>query len=118
MPVFKLRLGASIPRSVGLSVCRSVGLSVCRSVCLSSKNYKKNYKTLQNIPKTLQNICKDRQGNYYDITKCYKTLQNRLPREMNSLHKTPSTRFSLNALVINESYISNEIAEHWKNLPK
>ena len=37
--VFKLRLGASIPRSVGLSVCRS------------SKNYKKNYKTLQNITK-------------------------------------------------------------------
>ena len=56
---------------------------------LSSKNYKKNYKTLQNIPKTLQNICKDRQGSYYDITKCYKTLQNRLPREMNSLQKTP-----------------------------
>ena len=45
MSLFKLRLGALIPRSVGLSVCRS------------SKNYKKNYKTLQNI------------------TKCYKTLQ-------------------------------------------
>merc|ERR1711942_425816 len=44
--IFKLRLGALIPRSVGLSVCLSVGLS--------SKNYKKNiklYKTLQNLPK-------------------------------------------------------------------
>ena len=47
--IFKLRLGALIPRSVGLSVCLSVGLSVG----LSSKNYKKNiklYKTLQNLP--------------------------------------------------------------------
>ena len=43
--IFKLRLGALIPRSVCLSVC----LSVCRSVCRSSKNYKKYYKTLQNI---------------------------------------------------------------------
>ena len=50
--IFKLRLGALRPRSVG----RSVGLSVGRSVGRSSKNYKKNYKTLQNI------------------TKCYKTL--------------------------------------------
>ena len=49
--IFKLRLGALIPRSV----CWLVGRSVCRSVCLSSKNYKKIiklYKTLQ----TLQNI--------------------------------------------------------------
>ena len=39
--IFKLWLGALIPRSVGLSVCRS------------SKNYKKItklYKTLQNLP--------------------------------------------------------------------
>ena len=41
--VFKLRLGALIPRSVGWLV----GLLVC----WSSKNYKKNYKTLQNITK-------------------------------------------------------------------
>ena len=40
---FKLQLGALIPRSVG----RSDGLLVCRS----SKNYKKNYKTLQNLTK-------------------------------------------------------------------
>ena len=42
--IFKLRLGAFIPRSVG----RSVG----RSVCLSSKNYKKIiklYKTSHNL---------------------------------------------------------------------
>ena len=45
--VFKLRLGALIPRSVGLSV----GLSVLQKL-------QKNYKTLQTI------------------TKCYKTLQN------------------------------------------
>ena len=53
MKIFKLRLGALIPRSVGLSVCLSV--------CLSSKNYKKNYKTLQNVTKqykTLQNVTK------------------------------------------------------------
>ena len=64
--IFKLRLGALIPRSVGLSVGLLVGLSVGRS----SKNYKKNYKTLQtlqNIPKSLQNICKGCQGSYYDI---------------------------------------------------
>ena len=63
--IFKLRLGALIPRSVGLSVCRSVrrsvcwsvglsvdlsvGLSVDLSVGLSSKNYKKKYRTLQNL---------------------------------------------------------------------
>ena len=50
--VFKLRLGALIPRSVCRSVCRSVGLS--------SKNYKK----LQNFKKhhkVLQNLWEDRQ---------------------------------------------------------
>ena len=54
--IFKLRLGALIPRSVGRSVCRSV----CRSVGLSVlQKLQKNYKTLQNLPKrykTLQNI--------------------------------------------------------------
>ena len=44
--VFKLRLGALIP----MSVCLLVGWLVGRSVCLSSKNYKNNYKTLQNLP--------------------------------------------------------------------
>ena len=46
--IFKLRLGALIPRSVGLSV----GLSVLQKL-------QKNYKTLQNITKRykmLQNI--------------------------------------------------------------
>ena len=100
--VFKLRLGASIPRSVGLAVRRSVGLSVCRSVGLSSKNYK----TLSVCPPS---------KNY---KKYYKTSQNRLPRERNSLQKTLSTRFSLNALVINATYISNETAEYCKNLLK
>ena len=38
LSVFKLQLGAFIPRSVGLSVCRSVGLSV----------HPKNYKRLEN----------------------------------------------------------------------
>ena len=41
--LFKLWLGALIPMSVGLLVCPLV--------CLSSKNYKKNYKTLQSITK-------------------------------------------------------------------
>ena len=44
---FKLRLGASIPRSVGLSVCLSVGLSVLQKL----QKITKLYKTLQNIVK-------------------------------------------------------------------
>ena len=48
-------------------------LLVCQSVCppkiIKEKNYKRNYKTLQNY-------CKNFQGSYYDITKCYKNLQN------------------------------------------
>ena len=53
--IFKLRLGALIPRSVGRSVCLSVGLSVGRSVGLS---------VLQKLQKKLQNF-----------TKPYKTFQ-------------------------------------------
>ena len=53
--VFKLRLGALIPRSVGRSVGRLVGPP---KITKKLQNFTKHYKTLQNI------------------TKCYKTLQN------------------------------------------
>ena len=46
--IFKIRLGALIPRSVCWSVCRSV----CLSVGLSSKNYKK----LQNFVKPYKTL--------------------------------------------------------------
>ena len=49
--IIKLRLGALIPRS-GLSV----GLSDRQ--CLSSKNYKKNHKTLQNFAKRYKTFWK------------------------------------------------------------
>ena len=68
--VFKLRLGALIPRSVG----RSVGLSVGRSVL---QKLQKNYKTLQNITKrykTLQNTTKHYKT-LQNVTKHYKTLK-------------------------------------------
>ena len=86
MYIFSFIGSLEMAMSIGLSVGRSVCLSVCRSVL---QKLQKKLQNFTNIPKTLQNICKDRQGSYYDITKCYKTLQNRLPREMNSLQKTP-----------------------------
>ena len=47
--IFKLRLGASIPRSVGRSVCLSVWVS--------SKNYKKK---LQNFTKASRDVARHR----------------------------------------------------------
>ena len=56
--VFKLRLGALIPRSVGRSVCLSVGLSVGRSVGPPkiTKKITKLYKTLQNVTKRYKTL--------------------------------------------------------------
>ena len=70
-PIFKLRLGALIPRSVSLSVC-----------LLVLQELQKNYKTFQKLYKTFVKTV-------MEATKCYKTLQNRLRMEMNSLQKTP-----------------------------
>ena len=49
--VFKLRLGALIPRSVGRSVCQSVCLSVGLSVLQKLQKITKLYKTSKNIRK-------------------------------------------------------------------
>ena len=53
--IFKLRLGASIPRSVGLSVgrsvCRSVGPpKITKKITKLYKNFTKHYKNFTNLP--------------------------------------------------------------------
>ena len=77
--IFKLRLGVLISRTVGLSVLPKIT--------------KKNAK----LYKTFQNICKDSQGGFYDITKCYKTLQNFTKRPPNG-NEQPSEDSSVLAL--------------------
>ena len=89
---FKLRLGASIPRSVGRSVLQKL------------------QKKLQNFTKTLQNITKT-------LQKLYKPASQ--GRQI-AFRRLLSTRFSLphSARKVHEPYISHEIAEHWKSLQK
>ena len=96
MSFFKLQLGALIPRSV------------CRSVCPPkiTKKITKLYKTLQSVTKHLGRPSR-KLWQYAGAKGRQIAFRRRL-----------STHFSLNALVINEPYISHEIAEHWKSLQK
>ena len=110
---FKLRLGALIPRSVCLSVCRSVCLSVGRSVGRSSKNYKKKLQNFTKLYKTLQSVTKHLGRPSRKLWQ-YAGAKGR----QIAFRRRLSTRFALNALVINEPYISHKIAEHWKSLQK
>ena len=65
--IFKLRLGALIPRSVFLSVGRKAGRSVYLPVLQNLQNFTKPLKTLENDKTRIfcpPFMCEDRQGSF------------------------------------------------------